>query len=644
MKSNFKSCKRIIAYVLVAAMMITTLMQYNVVVAKAASPDLQWGYYDGRNESDNSTGFVTSASNDVKKMSCTYDGVTYTNPLKVDSKAFVTVTVTKPGTLQIVAASQKSGASLKVYKGTNGAPDAGATETLINLQAVADKGTLGTDSVHTYKVTEAGTYTISRNKTESYLLFVYYTYDTASGGEASPAPTTAPEAPTTAPEAPTAAPTEAPTAAPTEAPTAAPEAPTAAPGTSYNHNFTTDGWTSDFYTFPSGHKTGLSVTVDGTTYTQGVKLNSGAEVTFTSAQKGTLTLILTNGKSGRSISVDGTTYPVEETTKTITISGLAAGSHTIERVNGETHLLYIGLAYDNASQTATVKHRVALDGNIGLTFAFPEAPEGSYVKFGYNGKEVTANYDSNNVTTIDSTSYTMFNCKLYATEMNEEVTATLYDAADKVLATDTCSVVDYCKDMLGKTDTTAATKAAINALLLYGAEADTYFGQDATWLADATDATLTALTESEISALTAAYAPSKTNGAGYEASDITVKATALYLDAELAVRDYFKAKDGSKLTDKATLDGTYTFVVKADGSIWNGCVTGVNNNGYYLEIPNIGPKNLDAVFTVEVMNGEDVVQTVTYSPFSYVSNKISDAKHTGLVTAIYRYNEALENY
>lgn len=319
-------------------------------------------------------------------------------------------------------------------------------------------------------------------------------------------------------------------------------------------------------------------------------------------------------------------------------------TYTFEKGEGESQLFY--MCFTPAPAAPAVKHRVELDGNIGVTFAFKDAVAGSKVTFTCDGKDsVNVAYDASNVVTIDGTAYTMFSYNVYATEMNKVIKATLYDANGEVIKEDTCSVAQYCKEMLGKESTDDATKAAINALLVYGAEVDAYFEKDATWLKDVTDATLVPLTEAEINKLQL-YPAQKLNQSGYEASDITASAASLYFDTQTAIRFYFSKKDGTPFTEAeaATLTEKYFFTDSSIDTIYK--TTGYNKNGFYVEIPNIGPKNLDKTYRVAVHNNADgwPVQIVSYSAFTFVHNKLDDPKHTNLVTAIYRYNEALENY
>lgn len=318
-------------------------------------------------------------------------------------------------------------------------------------------------------------------------------------------------------------------------------------------------------------------------------------------------------------------------------------TYTFTKGNGESQLFY--MCFTPAPAAPAVKHRVELDGNIGVTFAFKDAAPGSKVTFTCEGKDsVDVAYDANSVATIDGTEYAMFSYNVYATEMNKAIKATLYNANGEVIKEDTCSVAQYCKEMLGKDSTDDATKTAINALLVYGAEVDAYFEKDATWLKDVTDATLVPLTEDEKDDHLYYFMSQKRDYEAYGTSNITASAVSLYFDTQTALRFYFTKKDGTPFTaaEAANLTEMYFFT---DATLTLYETTGFNKNGFYVEIPNIGPKNLDKAYSIIVYGAdEEAIQTISYSPFSFIRNKMNDPKHTNLVTAIYRYNRALENY
>jgi pectate lyase len=109
-------------------------------------------------------------------------------------------------------------------------------------------------------------------------------------------------------------------------------------------NFTASGKTSTFYTITGNLSTSYgTVTYNGLTLTQCLKMESTTNIAFTTTQPGTLTLVF-NGTYPGSIKIDGTTYTVSSSTNIITVS-LATGSHTIIKNSSQTDLFYMSVVY-----------------------------------------------------------------------------------------------------------------------------------------------------------------------------------------------------------------------------------------------------------------------------------------------------------
>lgn len=110
------------------------------------------------------------------------------------------------------------------------------------------------------------------------------------------------------------------------------------------HNFTASGSSSTFYTISGNLSTTKgTVTYDGLTLTQCLKMESATTITFTTTQASTLTLVMNTSTTDPTaqLKVDGTNYT--NASGVITIS-LAAGSHTIAKSNS-ANLFYIKTAY-----------------------------------------------------------------------------------------------------------------------------------------------------------------------------------------------------------------------------------------------------------------------------------------------------------
>ncbi|WHY19654.1 pectate lyase [Paenibacillus sp. G2S3] len=138
-----------------------------------------------------------------------------------------------------------------------------------------------------------------------------------------------PTSPTPTPSAtpvPTATPS--PTITPTPVPTAGATV----------HNFTTDGTTSSFFNIQGNLSTSKgTVTYQGLTLTQCLKIESATSIQFTAAKASNLTLVFNT--EGTKIKVDGTSYPI---TNGIATVSFAAGAHTITK-DSTANLYYMKL-------------------------------------------------------------------------------------------------------------------------------------------------------------------------------------------------------------------------------------------------------------------------------------------------------------
>lgn len=119
-----------------------------------------------------------------------------------------------------------------------------------------------------------------------------------------------------------------------------PTTPTNPTPTTVVHNFTTSGTTSSFFTIQGNLSTTKgTVTYDGLTLTQCLKIESSTSIGFTTTAAKTLTLVF-NSANGTTIKIDGASFAM---TNGIVSVSLAAGSHTITKAD-TTNLYYIKLA------------------------------------------------------------------------------------------------------------------------------------------------------------------------------------------------------------------------------------------------------------------------------------------------------------
>jgi hypothetical protein len=108
----------------------------------------------------------------------------------------------------------------------------------------------------------------------------------------------------------------------------------------YDHNFTTDGTTSTFYTI-SGNTSAKkgTATYNGSTLTTCLKMETSTSISFTG--KGTLTLVFASTEDEENVKVDGITYTTDSNAR-LTVY-LDEGTHTITK-GDSINLFYISFA------------------------------------------------------------------------------------------------------------------------------------------------------------------------------------------------------------------------------------------------------------------------------------------------------------
>ncbi|WP_151085996.1 pectate lyase family protein [Hymenobacter baengnokdamensis] len=116
------------------------------------------------------------------------------------------------------------------------------------------------------------------------------------------------------------------------------------------HNFTLAGTTSSFYTITGNLSTsGGTVTYNGLTLTQSLKLESATAISFTTTDVATLTLVFNDTFSG-TIKIDGTSQTVSAGRLTTTLS---VGPHQITK-GSTANLYYMSTVYTGAGPLATL--------------------------------------------------------------------------------------------------------------------------------------------------------------------------------------------------------------------------------------------------------------------------------------------------
>ena len=115
---------------------------------------------------------------------------------------------------------------------------------------------------------------------------------------------------------------------------------------SYDHNFTTNGTSSSFFSITGNLSTQKgTVNYNGQTLTQCLKMESSTSIGFNAPSSGKLTLVFV--ESGATIKLDGTKLTASNGIITADVS---AGSHTLTKADA-VNLFYMSLSTSGGSQT-----------------------------------------------------------------------------------------------------------------------------------------------------------------------------------------------------------------------------------------------------------------------------------------------------
>jgi len=120
------------------------------------------------------------------------------------------------------------------------------------------------------------------------------------------------------------------------------------PGINQIHNFTTSGKTSSFYTITGNmNSTPGSVTYNGLTLTERLKIESSTTITYTTTSASTLTLVFDSNFTG-TVKIDNVSYTASAG---IVTASVASGSHTIAK-GSVANLFYISTEYAGSTLRA----------------------------------------------------------------------------------------------------------------------------------------------------------------------------------------------------------------------------------------------------------------------------------------------------
>ena len=229
---------------------------------------LVWNYSTGENTNNTYTVNANSWSNAVP---VTYGSLTLTNAVKMESNSSISFTAPQAGTLKVVSYSTQTTPKIKIN----------------NVSY-----TISTNGMTAITLSPAGTYTITKDTTNTYLYYLSFEYEL-------PKPT-------------------------------------------YIWNYTNSTNTDNFYTVSSANEwtNATSVSYNGLTLTRAIKMESNTAVSFTAPKAGKLILVTYSTKTTPTVNINNTTQNVSTNGYTeITIT--AGGTYTITKGTTNTYIYYI---------------------------------------------------------------------------------------------------------------------------------------------------------------------------------------------------------------------------------------------------------------------------------------------------------------
>ena len=262
-----------------------------------------------------------------------------------------------------------------------------------------------------------------------------------------------------------------------------------------------------------------------------------------------------------------------------------------------------------------------------------------HVTLTVNGRERTVAYsspDEVDSTSVSGTTFKVFNCPVYAKEMDAEVVLKAYDAAGnelQILRNNGIDLVDEyhytVNTYVGKvTNPSDSRYPVLQAMKTYGDYAEYFFEhRDG-------NTSLNGTAPTTVSAETLdAYAAVKNEPSGWTGP--TYFGGDLLIEEGTYVQIYFNGSvDGCTFTRTDT-NATLTPVYDADYGM------------YYVEIPNISAPNLDNLYTVSIEK-DGLTYTVSYGALTYVRSVLRSATASqtkkDTVTALYWYWLKAESY
>ena len=262
--------------------------------------------------------------------------------------------------------------------------------------------------------------------------------------------------------------------------------------------------------------------------------------------------------------------------------------------------------------------------------------ENAYVRIHFEGADTQLFVEDARQSSVDGLLCHVFALPVMPTRMQEEATLRLYHgdgtpAALHLMDTDltetgyVSSVAAYLEKSRN-TSEDAKMVALAKAAEDYGAAAELYFAGQTEGLSVSPE--VTAVTAEQLAAYAPAYDSPKLFGLAQHAASVLFK-------SDNALRQYFTLKDGEQIEDYSfTIDGVSVSPVQSGENRW------------YITLPNIAAKDLDAVHEYVVScAGESY--SFRFSVLSYarqVLKSSTNADMINLAKALYLYNQAANAY